>query len=310
MTELSARMSKPDLVEVVNRGHEAFLVKLRLPDAPDFSHWLSIAARTLCLNVKNVDIRDKMKHVEELVEAVKKGFERKDLLKDLSEEEKAGLTYSKKRFTTVFEDKLGESKTVEPSLATASKDSEANVVQESLSALKGNVMVGGYEGAKCAICMQSFKRPKCLPCLQRYVFCMHCLEKTGRMTIKYPGDMMSCGRCGQEFVIPKEGFDGLENFEGAEKVIEPAQVMNVFSTCRPDLCDVCFEVMDLDDVAKVSQANIYCYDCDKKLCAARHRCHKDLLKSHKVQALEDLQKVSSAFEKLSSRSKTGKISMA
>jgi len=179
------------------------------------------------------------------------------LLSNLSEDEIAALNYSKRRFTKVFEDKLGspESKTVEPSLASSSTESEVDVFKLSTIAEQGNVMLRGYEGVNCAKCMHSLK-PKLLPCL--HVCCLRCLEGTARMTIENPVDM-----------IPTEGFDSLDNFEDVEEKTEPAQSLNIFSTLVPDnICDVCFEATDLDDVVAVPQGISYCFDCDKKLCAS------------------------------------------
>lgn len=80
-------------------------------DAYDFPYWLSSAALSLCINYQNVEIRDQLKHVDELVVEIEKGFQRNDLLSfDLSEDEKDRLIYSKKRFTKVFREKLDEGK--------------------------------------------------------------------------------------------------------------------------------------------------------------------------------------------------------
>lgn len=91
MTEPSVRMNKPDFVEKANRADEVFLKKLRLPEAPDCDfpyYWLSSAALILCLNLKDVEFRSKLKYVDDLVEALKNGFEEiKDVSDNLPEEE-------------------------------------------------------------------------------------------------------------------------------------------------------------------------------------------------------------------------------
>src|SRR5207248_10757640 len=60
---------------------------------------------------------------------------------------------------------------------------------------------------ECPICLETLKTPKCLPCL--HTFCFQCLSKYGADEVD--GDKMPCPLCRQEFVIPEEGFEMLQN---------------------------------------------------------------------------------------------------
>src|ERR1043165_7938387 len=60
---------------------------------------------------------------------------------------------------------------------------------------------------ECPICLDTFKDPKCLPCI--HTFCLRCLQKYGKD--KSEGDEIACPLCRQEFKIPVGGFDKLPN---------------------------------------------------------------------------------------------------
>lgn len=278
VTEQSFRMSEPDLIKTSNGGHEAFLEKLKSIKASDsnFLYWLSSAAVNLCLAFKNVKLRSKLIHYEELSKAVKEGFDQiKDLLDDLSEEEKYNMDFSKAFFTQTFEVKPDGGKTVVVARVTVSEDSEEEVFHEGMTVKRTNVTVGGKEEVKCAVCRLTLKRPEILPC--SHVFCMHCLEETGKITKKNPGDMIPCERRGQEFTIPKDGFDGLENFKAIRKVINPAQVLDPSSKCN--ICKSRAEDSGLADVTEILPAVVYCVDCKKQLCSECLQHQKNLRSS-------------------------------
>src|SRR5688572_7286663 len=120
-------MNKPDLVETANRGHKAFLKKLKASDS-NFPYWLCRAAVNLSLTFKNEKLEGKLKHIDELVNEVEKGFEQmRDLLDDLSEEERDDMDSSQAFFAQTFKGKPAVSKPVD-----------------------------GKEEEKCGICRQSF----------------------------------------------------------------------------------------------------------------------------------------------------------
>lgn len=120
----TVRMNEPDFVEIANRAHKAFTEKLTSLKASDssFPFWLSSAAINLCVHFGDVDLRDKLIHVDDLVKLVKHGFEQSnDLLAHLPEEELDHLEYSRAFFAETFDGKSQESKTVEVTGATVSK---------------------------------------------------------------------------------------------------------------------------------------------------------------------------------------------
>lgn len=107
-------MNKPDLVETVNLGHEAFLNKLKSLRTSDssFPYWLSSAALNLCVTFENDKLHGKLKHVDDLVKVVQEGFEQmKDLLHDLSEEERSHVAHCQGLFTDVLEKNAVKDKT-------------------------------------------------------------------------------------------------------------------------------------------------------------------------------------------------------
>lgn len=105
-----------DLVETVNRGHEAFLKKLESIKVSDssFCYWLSSAALNVCETIKNDKLQGKLKKVDALRTKVKRGFEKmKDFLGHLSEEERDHLEYCQARFTQVTDEKPNKPDKVE-----------------------------------------------------------------------------------------------------------------------------------------------------------------------------------------------------
>lgn len=312
MAEPSFRMSTSDYVDTANRAHESFLKKLRPLKTSDssFSFSLSRAAQNLCMIFDNDidELKGKLTHVKDLIGVVKEGFEKmKDLLPRLSEEDRDDLIFSQALYTQSFNGKTDEENIAEVTSATASIESEKDVVQKSMTAKETNfVMAFGKEETKCLIFKESLKKPKILPCL--HVFCMHCLKEIGKVANRNPGDLMPCDRCGWEFTIPIEGFDDLENFEGVETVSKPPQMLDLSFT--HDTCEACAEDSDLGKAPKIPPAVIYCVDCKKKLFAECRRYHKKLSKTHEVRDIEDPQNASAALEQLTIKSKTGKISMS
>lgn len=139
--------NKSDFQEIINKGHEAFLEKLRLLNASDssFAFWLSSAAINLCVNFKDVDLRGNLKHANDLVKVVKEGFEQMKVLSpDLSKDERDRLEYSQAFFADTFEEKSGESK----------------VVKESLKLKETTELTLGNEETKCLICKDILRSGK------------------------------------------------------------------------------------------------------------------------------------------------------
>lgn len=106
MAGLTVGTNEPDFVEESNLAHTVFLEKLGHNDAQvsDFHFWLSSAALNLCVILNNAKLKDKLIHADQLVKEVKRGFEREDLLRDLSEEEIERVSYSKALFAKTFKE--------------------------------------------------------------------------------------------------------------------------------------------------------------------------------------------------------------
>lgn len=99
-------MTKPDLAETVNRGHDALIEELKALDASDrsFPYWLSSAALHFCVAFTDVKLEGKLKHVDDLEEEVKTGFQQMKL-SALSKIERAHAKYCLARFTRISEEK-------------------------------------------------------------------------------------------------------------------------------------------------------------------------------------------------------------
>src|SRR5215469_3472110 len=71
---------------------------------------------------------------------------------------------------------------------------------------------------QCAICLETMKSPKGLPCLHN--FCLNCLIRFEQeKKLDQPGDKLPCPLCCQEFEIPKGGLEKLPNNSVIDYVI-------------------------------------------------------------------------------------------
>ena len=59
----------------------------------------------------------------------------------------------------------------------------------------------------CSICLETFKKPKVLPCI--HTFCLQCLDTYSKN--KAPGEVATCPLCRKVFIIPKGGVENLPN---------------------------------------------------------------------------------------------------
>jgi len=91
---------------------------------------------------------------------------------------------------------------------------------------------------ECSICVDSFKNPKCLPCI--HTFCLECLQKYG--SYNDPGDELACPLCRKMFCIPTGGFSHLPNNFLMARLLEQNKGTPCLATgCQIGeiICDIC-----------------------------------------------------------------------
>lgn len=289
-------MNTQNFVVETNKAHERYIQKLQNKSDDNFSYWLSSAATHLCVIFDDVKLKDKLTHVDELVQAVKKGFKRKDMPRNLSRVEQNDLMYSKALFTKIFKNKPDESH------VSGLKELELEVVQDSMTA-KGTGVKG--KEAECTMGRHSFIIPKTLP--RSHKFCMHCLENYGRINKKCLIDFMPCEKHRQKSNNIQGGPDSLVNVDEVEKVFKPVVVKGTIPS--PHACELCATNSNIHEATEATAAVKWCPDCEKLLSANCRRSRKknNLLNTHVVQDLENSLNDSAASGKLTTESNRGKI---
>src|SRR6218665_478999 len=142
---------------------------------------------------------------------------------------------------------------------------------------------------ECPICKDTHKEPKILSCI--HTFCMICLQETGLKTNKSPGDKMPCPvcTCRTEFTVPETGIVGLQRNFFMERRIAVKNILTPSSTNV--LCDACQEDNDLGSEADIPLAEMYCADCNQRLCAECCKNHRKFkaTKNHRMLQLDGAQ---------------------
>lgn len=119
---------------------------------------------------------------------------------------------------------------------------------------------------ECCICLKGFDDPRMLPCI--HTFCLKCLTETAVKLQKSIGERLPCPLCRKEFVIPLDGFSGLqknffiEKLAGMKKMVSSSMYRNV-------PCDGCIA----DEVSNAPNAEVYCEDCNQNLCSSCLKQH-------------------------------------
>lgn len=134
---------------------------------------------------------------------------------------------------------------------------------------------------ECSICSEVYNDPRILPCI--HTFCLKCIEKTG--TSRKPGEKIPCPLCREEFIIPQEGFVGLQKNFFMSRIIEIKNITHLPLTAK--FCDPCAE--DNEDCTVkylVPSAKNFCVECHQNLCqeCCKHHRKNKVSKSHKVVA--------------------------
>src|SRR6218665_2978787 len=138
---------------------------------------------------------------------------------------------------------------------------------------------------KCCICSETFTDPRILPCV--HTFCLKCLEDLASKSKKKAGQYTQCPLCKREFLIPLEGFTGIQKNFYLAKHIEIGRSMGRSSSRQ--VCGACLE--DGFDATSATQApltEMFCTVCCTLLCENCLKIHRTckLTKSHKLKTVE------------------------
>ena len=105
------------------------------------------------------------------------------------------------------------------------------------------------EITECPICMSVFTDPRMLPCI--HTFCFQCLKRTLEATQKLPGDKMPCPFCRKEFIIPRDGVNGVQKNFFMNNLLAVKATMQTGKSCTKHIHK------SLDH---------YCAECKKTVC--------------------------------------------
>ena len=133
----------------------------------------------------------------------------------------------------------------------------------------------------CCICNEELVDPRSLPCL--HTFCLKCLETSEKN--KRPKEEMFCPLCRKEFVIPRNGLEGLPKNFFVERLKEMNKSLVSENTSEKSgyaVCDICLkESRDTSKDEKPTDeampwASFRCTECDTKMCAGCAEKHREL----------------------------------
>ena len=129
---------------------------------------------------------------------------------------------------------------------------------------------------ECSICLDSFKRPKLLPCY--HVFCESpCLEKL----VAQNGLSLTCPICRHVVPLSKRGVAGLQSDFHIDNLFEIRDALNKSTESAKTHCGNCEKEM----------ATGYCQECQDFLCDECQGAHHTLkmTRSHQMISLREFQ---------------------
>ena len=137
---------------------------------------------------------------------------------------------------------------------------------------------------ECSICLDSFKKPKLLPCY--HVFCKSpCLEKL----VTKDGRSLTCPTCRHIVPLSERGVAGLQSDFHIDHLFE---IRDAFDKAGNTNCENCED----------GKATGYCCDCKNLVCDDCQGIHSKLklTKSHKIVSLEKFEGTIPVSEKTAS----------
>ncbi len=118
---------------------------------------------------------------------------------------------------------------------------------------------------ECAICLQTIRQPKALPCL--HTFCLQCLDRYANNA-----SLILCPLCKKEVEMPEDGVDGLPNNFMVTRMLERKEMDKSAIHCA-------------DCKLRTVVLLVYkCIQCDKFLCEECATINHDI---HSVQSYKD-----------------------
>src|SRR5688572_29978364 len=113
------------------------------------------------------------------------------------------------------------------------------------------------EITECQRCLNAFTDPRTLPCI--HTFCFQCLKRTSETTQKKPGDKMPCPFCRKEFLIPKDGVNGVQKNVFIENLLESKTTRLHIHCCQ------CKIKNKEKDIPKATES---CLECKDNFCGS------------------------------------------
>jgi hypothetical protein len=139
--------------------------------------------------------------------------------------------------------------------------------------------------AECPICLHTLSDPRSLPCI--HSFCLICIEnylRDSQCSDKFP-----CPVCAEEFPIPDGGLRKLPRNLIISDPLDAKQAENTSQSTN--MCEVCTATGKAE--ATKRQANVYCVECQEKLCHSCADVHRNskMLRGHTLLGIDDCEKL-------------------
>src|ERR1700761_3422206 len=109
---------------------------------------------------------------------------------------------------------------------------------------------------QCAICLDTYKEPKALPC--RHTFCLECLKKI--LDEEVDGDPLPCPLCRRQFIIPRGGMNQLPTNFLVEEMIQFRSLLASHVNAPKDACKIKCYICEENESVK------YCIECNADIC--------------------------------------------
>src|SRR6218665_2321025 len=138
------------------------------------------------------------------------------------------------------------------------------------------------EITECPICMNVFTDPRVLPCI--HTFCLDCLKRISGTAQNGTEDKLPCPSCGNEFLIPADGINGVPKNFFLENLLQYKTTLEMGSASIA--CDVC-RANDESKTGEAPTATMRCLECQDNYCDGCVKVHQflKLSRDHKLKKI-------------------------